>query len=160
MTDLLFVLFAAIYRVNFLNRQLHPVPVLSADKIHLTRSVVHIISGSITVEMKPASQSRKPILIWLIVSQLIALASLVFWLLIAGLSVMAFDSGVTAEAWAFVITVWSYPIWPVVFAIAAWIAYARKKDRLAGILSTVTFLPVLVLLLILIVSSFLYTIGM
>lgn len=111
------------------------------------------------MEMKPASQSRKPILIWLIVSQLIALASLVFWLLIAGLSVMAFDSGVTAEAWAFVITVWLYPIWPIVFAIAAWIAYARKKDRLAGILSTVTFLPVLVLLLLLIFSSFLYTIG-
>ena len=108
----------------------------------------------------PVEKPRTGLVIWMIVSQILALLSLIIWLLVAGLSVMAFDSGVTAEAWAFVITVWSYPIWPVVFAIAAWIAYARKKDRLAGILSTVTFLPVLVLLLILIFSSFLYTIGM
>lgn len=62
---------------------------------------------------------------------------------------MAFDSGVTAGAWAFVIAVWSYPIWPLGFAIAAWIAYSRKRDRLAGVLTTLTFLPVLVLLTIL-----------
>ena len=110
-------------------------------------------------EVKPALRSRTPILIWLIVSQILALASLVFWLLMAGLSVMAFDSGVTAEAWTFVIAVWSYPLWPLAFAIAAWIAYARKKDRLAAILTTLTFLPVLVLLLILIGSSFFYSMG-
>lgn len=111
------------------------------------------------MEMKPASQSRKPILIWLIVSQLLALASLVFWLLVAGLSVMAFDSGVTAEAWTFVIAVWSYPIWPLGFAIAAWIAYARKRDKLAGVLTTLTFLPVLALIVLLAVSSFLFSMG-
>ena len=110
------------------------------------------------METQPAS--RKPILIWLIISQVLALASLVFWLLIAGLSVMAFDSGVTAEAWAFVIAIWSYPIWPLAFAIAAWIAYARRRDRLAGVLTTLTFLPVLVLITILALSSFLFSIGM
>ena len=109
--------------------------------------------------MKPASPSRKLILIWLVASQLLALASLVFWLLIAGLSVMAFDSGVTAGAWAFVIAVWSYPLWPIVFAIAAWIAYARKRDRLAGVLTTLTFLPVLALLAFLVLSSFLFSMG-
>ena len=107
------------------------------------------------MESKPAP--RRPILVWLIISQLLALASLVFWLLMAGLSVMAFDSGVSREAWTFVITVWSYPIWPIVFTIAAWIAYARKKDRLAGILTTLTFIPVLVLILIIVLSSFYYT---
>jgi len=96
-------------------------------------------------------------LIWLIISQCLALASLVFWLLVAGLSVMAFDSGVTQEAWTFVIMVWSYPIWPIVFTIASWIAYARKKDKLAGILTTLTFLPMLVLILIIVFSSFYYT---
>ena len=111
------------------------------------------------MEAKPAARSRKPILIWLIASQVLALASLVFWLLMAGLSVMAFDSGVTTEAWTFVIAVWSYPVWPLAFAIAAWIAYARKKDRLAGILTTLTFLPVLVLILILVGSSFFYSMG-
>lgn len=101
---------------------------------------------------------KRPVLIWLIVSQLLALVSLVFWLLVAGLSVMAFDSGVTAEAWTFVIVVWSYPIWPIVFIIASWIAYARKQDRLAGILTTLTFLPMLVLFLIIVFSSLYYTI--
>jgi hypothetical protein len=110
-------------------------------------------------EAKPAVRSRTPILIWLIASQILALASLFFWLLMAGLSVMAFDSGITPEAWTFVITVWSYPLWPLAFAIASWIAYARKKDRLAGILTTFTFLPVLVLFLILVSSSFFYWMG-
>jgi hypothetical protein len=111
------------------------------------------------LELQPASPSRKPILIWLIVSQLLALGSLVIWLIVAGLSVMAFDSGETTEAWAFVIAVWSYPIWPLGFAIASWLAYVRKKDRLAGVLTTLTFLPVLVLIIILAGSSFLYSIG-
>jgi hypothetical protein len=92
-------------------------------------------------------------LVWLIVSQVLALASLFFWLLIAGLSVMAFDSGVSAEAWTIVILVWSYPIWPIVFTIASWIAYARKKDRLAGILTTLTFLPILLLFLVIVISN-------
>lgn len=99
------------------------------------------------------SSSRQPILIWLIISQLLALASLFFWLLIAGLSVMAFDSGVSTQAWTFVIVVWSYPIWPIGFTIASWIAYARKKDRLAGVLTTLTFLPVLLLIIVMVVGN-------
>src|SRR5512140_711922 len=102
-------------------------------------------------QIKPSS--FRPVFIWLIISQLLALASLVFWLLMAGLSVMAFDSGVSAQAWAFVIAVWSYPIWPIVFTIAAWIAYARKKDRWAGVLTTLTFLPVLLLIIVMVVGN-------
>lgn len=108
--------------------------------------------------LKPVS--RRPILIWLIVSQLLAVASLLFWLVMAGLSVMAFDSGVSTEAWTFVIAVWSYPIWPIGFAIAAWIAYARKKDRLAGILTTITFLPILLLLLVMVLGNLWFTLQM
>lgn len=103
------------------------------------------------METKPAS--RKPVLIWLFASQSLAAASLVFWVMAAGRSVMAFDSGETPEAWNFVIAVWAYPIWPIVFTIAAWIAYARKKDKLAAVLTTLTFLPVLVLILIIMLSS-------
>jgi hypothetical protein len=117
------------------------------------------ILGKTILETTLAFRSRKPILIWLIASQILALLSLIFWLVIAGLSVMAFDAGVTQEAWNFVIVVWSYPIWPLGFAIAAWVAYARKKDRLAGVLSTLTFLPALVLIIILAASSFLYSMG-
>lgn len=72
----------------------------------------------------------------------------------AGLSVMAFDSDVTQEAWNFVIAVWLYPIWPIVFAVAARVAYARKKDKLAGVLTTLTFLPILVLIIIIASANF------
>ena len=112
----------------------------------------------IALETKPAS--RKPILIWLIASQLLALLSLVFWMFAAGISVMAFDSGVTQEAWDVVIAVWAYPIWPILFTIAAWIAYARKKDKVATVLTTLTFLPVLVLILIIVLSGFLGPVGL
>jgi len=84
---------------------------------------------------------RTGLLIWLIVSQLLAVTSLFFWLLMAGLSVMAFDSGVTQEAWNVVIAVWLYPIFPLVMIIGAWIAYARRKNRLAAILSGLSFIP-------------------
>ena len=112
------------------------------------------------MEPQPVSRPRKPILIWLILSQVLALLSLIVWLVVAGLSVMAFDSGVSTEAWTFVIAVWSYPIWPLGFAVAAWLAYARKKDRLAGVLTIFTFLPVLVLIVILASSSFLYSLRL
>jgi hypothetical protein len=92
-------------------------------------------------------------LIWLIVSQLLAVASLFFWLVMAGLSVMAFDSGESPQAWAFVITVWSYPILPIALAIGAWIAYARRKNILSAVLSGLTFALPLVLLVILWIVS-------
>lgn len=107
------------------------------------------------METKPPS--RMPTLVWLIASQLLALASLLFWLVAAGLSVMAFDSGVTQEAWNFVIAVWAYPLWPLAFAIASWIAYARRKNVLAAILTTFTFLPVLLLLLAMIFGNLWFT---
>ncbi len=99
---------------------------------------------------------RRPVLIWLIVSQILALLSLVFWLLVAGLSVMAFDQGSSPQAWTFVITVWSYPLWPIIFTIAAWVAYARKRDRLAGVLTTFTFLPVLILLAVIVIGNLMF----
>jgi hypothetical protein len=108
------------------------------------------------VEEELKRPARRPVLIWLVLSQVLAIASLFFWLLVAGLSVMAFDSGVTAEAWTFVIAVWSYPLWPIAFAIASWIAYARHRDRLAAVLTTLTFLPVLLLFLVMLVGNLLF----
>jgi hypothetical protein len=70
---------------------------------------------------------------------------------------MAFDSGVTQEAWNFVISVWAYPLWPLAFAIASWIAYARRKNVLAAILTTFTFLPVLLLLIAMILRNLWFT---
>ncbi len=80
-------------------------------------------------------------LIWLIVSQLLAIGSLLIWALMAGLSVMAFDTGESPEAWAFVLAVWAYPLFPLIMAIGAWVAFARRKNRLAAVLSGLTFAP-------------------
>lgn len=92
-------------------------------------------------ELTAPQPKRIGLLIWMILSQLLAVLSLIPWLLMAGLSVMAFDSGVTAEAWAIVIAVWSYPIIPLLLVIGAWIAYARRRNVLAAVLSGFSFAP-------------------
>ena len=97
---------------------------------------------------------RTGLLIWMIVSQLLMLVSLVIWLMVAGLSVMAFDSGVSFEAWAIVITVWSYPILPIVLVIASWVAYRRQRNAMAAVLSGLSFAPPILLFLCLAISSF------
>lgn len=96
---------------------------------------------------------RIGLFIWMILSQLLALGSLVIWLLVAGLSVMAFDQGSSPEAWAIVIAVWSYPIIPLILVIAAWIAYAKKRNILAGVLSGLSFTPPFLLYLFIWVTS-------
>jgi hypothetical protein len=92
-------------------------------------------------ELAAPPKRRTGLLIWLIVSQLLAVGSLLIWALMAGLSVMAFDSGVSPEAWAIVLTVWAYPLFPLLMAIAAWIAFAFRKNLLAAVLTGLTFVP-------------------
>jgi hypothetical protein len=99
-------------------------------------------------------QPRTGLLIWMIVSQVLTVLSLVIWLMMAGLSVMAFDSGVTAEAWTVVILVWSYPILPIVLVIGAWRAYAKRKNALAAVLSGLSFAPPILLFLCMAITSF------
>ena len=109
------------------------------------------------MENTPQPTEDKPrtgLLIWMIVSQLLMLVSLVIWLMVAGLSVMAFDSGVSVEAWAIVITVWSYPILPIVLVIASWVAYRRQRNAMAAVLSGLSFAPPILLFLCLAISSF------
>lgn len=90
----------------------------------------------------PAPQPKRiGLIIWMIVSQIIAVLSLIPWLLMAGLSVMAFDQGSSPEAWAIVLTVWSYPVFPLLLVIAAWIAFARRRNVLAAVLSGFSFAP-------------------
>lgn len=93
----------------------------------------------------PTHTKRTGLLIWMIVSHILALGSLGIWLLVAGLSVMAFDSGESKEAWTIVIAVWLYPIIPLILIITAWIAYARRKNILAGVLSGLSFMPLFLL---------------
>jgi hypothetical protein len=103
--------------------------------------------------MTASPKRRTGLLIWLIVSQLLAIASLLIWALIAGLSVMAFDQGSTPEAWTFVIAVWSYPLFPLVVAVGAWIAFALHRNRLAAVLSGLSFAPPVLFYIFLWVTS-------
>lgn len=98
-------------------------------------------------------KSRRLLLAWMILSQLLMAASLVLWLLFAGLSVMAFDSGATREAWTFVLAVWAYPLIPILLVVGAWVAYGRHKNALAAILSGLSFVPPALLYAFLAVSS-------
>ena len=100
-------------------------------------------------EVAAPAQRRTGLVIWLIVSQLLAIASLLIWALVAGLSVMAFDSGESREAWTLVLVVWSYPLFPLLLAIAAWVAFAFRKNRLAAVLTGLTFVPPVLLYLLL-----------
>ncbi len=101
-------------------------------------------------------KSRKAVLIWMVVSQVLTIGTLAVWLVMAGLSFMAFDAGVTPQATTFVTVVLVYPIFPLALVIAAWIAFARHKDRLAGILSGLSFsLPVLVYIVLGAIAVFL-----
>jgi hypothetical protein len=98
-------------------------------------------------------KSRWPVLIWMIVAQLLAAGSLVIWAFAAGISVMAFDQGSSPEAWRVVIAVWSYPILPLVLSIAAWIAFALRRNVIASILIALAFLPPVLLVIVVWVAT-------
>ncbi len=91
------------------------------------------------------SGARWPLAAWLIISQLITLATLPFWLMGALMSVMAFDNGVEFWNMLFVGAVWLYPVWALGLAVAGWVAFARKKNTAAWVLTSLTFLPFLVI---------------
>ena len=92
---------------------------------------------------------RIALVIWMIVSQLLAVGSLVIWAFLAGMSVMAFDEGSSPIAWAIVLTVWAYPIFPLILAISAWVAFAFRRNRLAAVLTGLTFVPPVLFALVL-----------
>ena len=92
-------------------------------------------------QLAASLKRRIGLLIWMIVSQLLALGSLWFWAIAAGLSMMAFDEGSSPVAWTIVLTVWAYPLFPLLMAIGAWAAFAFRKNRLAAVLTGLTFTP-------------------
>ena len=96
---------------------------------------------------------RTGLVIWMVASQILTLLSLIIWLFMAGISVMAFDSGVSTEAWTIVIAVWSYPIIPLVLVIGSWIAFVRRKNKLAAILSGLSFAPPILLFLVVLIFN-------
>lgn len=82
------------------------------------------------------------------------LASLLIWLVVAGVSLMAFDSVVPGETWPIVIIVWSYPIIPIGLIIGAWIAYKKRRSIMAVVLSGLSFAPPILCFLIIVFADF------
>lgn len=85
-----------------------------------------------------------PVLIWLILSQLIYLGSLIPWSVSSMMAIMAFDSGVNFYNTLFVGTLWSYPVWVILFSVLAWVAYARQNATMAVIWTSVPLVLVIV----------------
>jgi hypothetical protein len=96
---------------------------------------------------------KKQVKIWLIVIDVLIALTFVPWLAVAGLSVMAFDSGVSFMAILFVGLMWSYPLVAIFFCALAWILYARKKYKMAALIPFLSFLPGLLLVLLFSLSS-------
>lgn len=78
-----------------------------------------------------------PVLVWLIFSQLLYLILLIPWGAASMMAVMAFDAGFNLYNLTFVGILWSYPIWPILFSILAWVAYARQNAKMAMIWTSV-----------------------
>ncbi|MDQ1304462.1 MAG: hypothetical protein QG671_289 [Actinomycetota bacterium] len=91
------------------------------------------------------SGERTGLLVWMILAQCLAVLTLVIWAPVAGLSVMAFDSGETTGAWIFVLSIWAYPLLPLIFSAGAWIAFVKRWNKWAATLVTLAFAPPVVL---------------
>ena len=85
-------------------------------------------SKDIRLKTKP----RRPVMAWLVISQLLAVGSLIPWLAYAYLSFWAMrtDGSSTWEV-IFVSVTFAYPIVVVICAIQAWLLYHAHKDRQA-----------------------------
>lgn len=87
------------------------------------------------------SSSRAGAVAWLVVSQIAILAALAGWVLLVGLSFMAFDAGtdIGAGPWTLLILLWTWPLLALVCAVWAWVAFKRGKNRKALILMNFPF---------------------
>jgi hypothetical protein len=66
---------------------------------------------------------------------------------------MAFDEDPSREAWTLLLAIWSYPLFPLLMAVGAWVAFAFRKNRLAAVLSALTFSPPVLLYLFMWIAS-------
>ena len=95
----------------------------------------------------------RPVWPWVsvIALELAQAITLVPWLVVAGLSVMAFDApGSTKmwQPWVFVGAVWSYPLWLLAAGIASWVLLAFGKRLSAVIVAAVFTLPIPLVLIL------------
>jgi hypothetical protein len=93
----------------------------------------------------------------LLALQGVQLLSLAPWLMMAALSFMAFDapgSDKMWQPWAFVIAMWSYPLWLLLAAIVSWMLFKFRRHVAAVVVAAILTLPALGLALLAAVSLF------
>lgn len=97
--------------------------------------------------IKQSTSNRPLVLIGLIVTQLLALVSiLLIWLPGAFIAVVAENPEGTTPLW--LIAFYGYPIYPLAMSIGAWVAYARRNDKLAAILAALLLPPILLFVVV------------
>ena len=102
----------------------------------------------------PSSDKKKhQVKTWLIVIEALMALSFLPWLLFAGIGIMAFDSGYSIFAAIFAGTLWSYPLLAIIFSTLAWIFYRKNKYTLAAVSPLISFLPLLVVGLIIVFAG-------
>lgn len=103
----------------------------------------------------PAPRPKWP-WVTILILQIIQVLSLIPWLMVAGLAVMAFDSPGSAqrwEPWAFVLTIWSYPFWLLAGGVGSWVLFSFRHYKSAAALAVLLALPIPTLFAIVFASS-------
>jgi hypothetical protein len=102
----------------------------------------------------PKPKRRTGLVVWLVVSQVLTVISLFLWSIAAGLGYALINSNGDAPS-AVLIALWAYPIYPLTLIIGAWIAFRRRKDKRAAILSGLSFAPPALFMLVMWIRSML-----
>jgi len=79
---------------------------------------------------------EKRVKLFLIITQILYVLSLLPWFVIWGMSFMSFDAGIGLYNSLFVITITLYPVAVIVGSILSWV-FHRKRKKLAVILNVV-----------------------
>ncbi len=94
---------------------------------------------------------RTGLLIWLIVSQLITLIMFIPWLW--SLTLSTFFQVFASHLPVYILTL-ICPALPIAMVIGAWVAYKRRKNMLAAVLSGLAILPLPILVQVLSLTIF------
>lgn len=108
--------------------------------------------------MPAQSPFAQPIWVWLtvLILQILQALTLLPWLMMAGLAVMAFDAPGSMQLWQpwlFVLAIWSYPLWLLLGAVGSWLLLAYQKRLGALLLAGLLSLPVPVFFLIVVLAN-------
>ena len=105
-------------------------------------------------DIRMKTNPRRPVMAWLVISQLLAVGSLIPWMAYAYLSFWAIrTSGSSTWEIIFVSVTFAYPIVVIVCAILSWLLYRAHKDRQALIVTSLFFIGPLFYLMTIYLST-------